>query len=69
MLTGSSGKGGLSAQSMVMVQVGYTASDIISKCGVGYLVYRIGLTKSMMDNKDAPGYTECEDANLQEVGM
>jgi len=70
MVTGSEGgKAGLSAQSMVMVQVGYTASDIISKCGVGYLVYRIGLAKSAMESKDAPGYTECEDASLQEVGM
>merc|ERR1712130_307146 len=31
---------------IVAVQVGYTVSDIISKCGVGYLVYRIGLAKS-----------------------
>merc|ERR1711988_2088415 len=28
------------------MQTGYTISDIISKCGVGYLVYRIGLAKS-----------------------
>jgi len=70
MISGSEGgKSGLSASSMVMVQVGYTASDIISKCGVGYLVYRIGLAKSAMESKDAPGYTECEDASLQEVGM
>merc|ERR1711907_804448 len=33
---------GLSAAAIVSVQVGYTVSDIISKCGVGYLVYRIG---------------------------
>merc|ERR1712178_679712 len=50
MLNGSqTGKAGLSAQSMVMIQMGYTVSDIISKCGVGYLVYRIGLAKSMME--------------------
>merc|ERR1712227_128165 len=46
----SSGKAGLSAGSMVSIQVGYTASDIISKCGVGYLVYRIGLAKSMAED-------------------
>merc|ERR1719161_3506604 len=47
MLMGSvDGKAGLSAGSVVAIQVGYTASDIISKCGVGYLVYRIGLAKS-----------------------
>merc|ERR1711871_1843908 len=50
MLAGSSsGKSGLSAQAMVAIQVGYTVSDVISKCGVGYLVYRIGLAKSMME--------------------
>merc|ERR1711871_1372132 len=35
--------------SLVGIQVGYTFSDIISKCGVGYLVYRIGLHKSMLE--------------------
>merc|ERR1712022_50854 len=51
MLSGSeSGKAGLTAGSMVGIQVGYTASDIISKCGVGYLVYRIGLAKSMAED-------------------
>merc|ERR1711924_579112 len=42
----TNGKEGLSAAAIVAVQVGYTVSDIISKCGVGYLVYRIGLAKS-----------------------
>jgi len=70
MLSGSSGKGGLSAQSMVMVQVGYTASDIISKCGVGYLVYRIGLSKSMMEKGDSPAYEPQEVENLSsQVGV
>merc|ERR1712070_858348 len=47
MMTGSeSGKAGLSAQAITAVQTGYTISDIISKCGVGYLVYRIGLAKT-----------------------
>merc|ERR1711937_696745 len=37
MLSGSTdGKAGLSASAMVSVQVGYTISDIISKCGVGF---------------------------------
>merc|ERR1712023_277301 len=40
------GTSGLSAAAMTAVQVGYTVSDIISKCGVGFLVYRIGLAKS-----------------------
>merc|ERR1711967_83378 len=50
MLSGSStGKAGLTASSMVAVQVGYTVSDVISKCGVGFLVYNIALSKSMME--------------------
>jgi len=52
MLSGTDqGKAGLSASAIVAVQVGYTVSDIISKCGVGYLVYRIGLAKSMMESE------------------
>merc|ERR1712028_41282 len=47
MLIGSTeGKAGLTAVQIAAVQVGYTASDIISKCGVGFLVYKIGLAKS-----------------------
>jgi len=59
MLGGSeSGKTGLSASSMVAIQVGYTFSDIISKCGVGYLVYRIGLHKSMIEKAGMSGMVE-----------
>jgi len=48
MLMGSSsGKEGLSAEAVVGVQVGYTIADVVSKCGVGYLVYRIGMAKSL----------------------
>merc|ERR1712039_11692 len=50
MMSGSqTGKAGLTASSMVAIQVGYTVSDVISKCGVGFLVYNIGLTKSQME--------------------
>merc|ERR1712199_133390 len=61
MLSGNAngGTSGMGAGATVMIQVGYTASDIISKCGVGYLVYRIGLTKSMMDKASA-GYEPTE---------
>merc|ERR1712023_272748 len=61
----SSGKAGLSAGSMVAIQVGYTASDIISKCGVGYLVYRIGLAKSMAED----GNDDYSPAEGKEVGV
>jgi len=66
MLMGSeSGKTGLSAGSMVAIQVGYTASDIISKCGVGYLVYRIGLAKSSVED----GSADYSSAENKEVGV
>merc|ERR1711975_170738 len=54
MMTGSeTGKAGLSAQAITAVQTGYTISDIISKCGVGFLVYRIGLAKSNAGEMEA----------------
>jgi bacteriorhodopsin len=61
----SSGKAGLSAGAMVAIQVGYTASDIISKCGVGYLVYRIGLAKSSVED----GSADYSSAENKEVGV
>merc|ERR1711907_471871 len=33
-------------QAIVGVQMGYTVSDIISKCGVGLLIYKVTLAKS-----------------------
>jgi len=38
------------SQSVVSIQIGYCVSDIISKCGVGLLIYQITYAKS---NKDA----------------
>merc|ERR1740117_2416206 len=34
------------AQAVVSIQVGYCASDIISKCGVGLTIYQISYAKS-----------------------
>jgi len=34
------------AQSVVGIQCGYCASDVISKCGVGFLIYNITIKKS-----------------------
>merc|ERR1712137_1161831 len=34
------------AQSVVSIQIGYCASDIISKCGVGLVIYQITYAKS-----------------------
>merc|ERR1711865_15822 len=50
----SDGKAGLTAVAMTSVQIGYTVSDIISKCGVGFLVYRIALAKSKVAQQDDP---------------
>merc|ERR1711959_58007 len=38
------------AHAVVAIQIGYCASDIISKCGVGLLIYQITYAKS---NKEA----------------
>jgi len=35
------------AQAVVGIQIGYCASDIISKCGVGLVIYQITYAKSM----------------------
>jgi bacteriorhodopsin len=34
------------AQTVVGIQLGYCVADIISKCGVGFLIYNITITKS-----------------------
>jgi bacteriorhodopsin len=63
MMSGSStGKAGLTAGSMVAIQVGYTVSDVISKCGVGFLVYNIACTKSAMERGDCE--EECVKADV-----
>merc|ERR1712220_28537 len=56
------GKAGLTAGSMVAIQVGYTVSDVISKCGVGFLVYNIACTKSAMERGDCE--EECVKADV-----
>merc|ERR1719191_2282832 len=38
--------GARGAKAVVGIQMGYCISDIISKCGVGYLIYRITVAKS-----------------------
>merc|ERR1711991_1114368 len=44
------------AQSVVSIQLGYCVSDIISKCGVGIMIYQI--TKAKSDNDAKTGKTE-----------
>jgi len=38
--------------SVVAIQLGYCASDIISKCGVGFLIYNITIAKSAILNNE-----------------
>jgi len=50
--------GVLDASDVVGIQVGYSIADIISKCGVGILVYQIGLQKSYYAHmRGDPEYT------------
>merc|ERR1711937_867490 len=42
------------ATSVVSIQIGYCASDIISKCGVGLLIYQITYAKSNKEQGIAP---------------
>jgi bacteriorhodopsin len=44
------------AESVVAIQLGYCVSDIISKCGVGFLIYNITIQKSYALD-DAGSYT------------
>merc|ERR1712217_154899 len=37
------------ANAVVAIQIGYCASDIISKCGVGLVIYQITYAKSSKD--------------------
>jgi len=41
------------AQAVVNIQVGYCVSDVISKCGVGLIIYSITSAKSAIEKQDA----------------
>merc|ERR1711998_8562 len=43
--------GEMSAGNVVGIQIGYSIADVISKCGVGLLVYSIGIRKSEHERK------------------
>jgi len=43
------------ASTVVGIQLGYCAADIISKCGVGFLIYNITITKSEALNSSLLG--------------
>merc|ERR1711907_876328 len=42
------------ANAIVGVQIGYTISDIISKCGVGLLIYKVTYAKSLAGKDSEP---------------
>merc|ERR1711884_994641 len=44
------------AHAVVSIQIGYCASDIISKCGVGILIYQITYAKSNKEGLLPAGY-------------
>ena len=39
------------AQAVVNIQVGYCVSDVISKCGVGLIIYSITAAKSAAEKQ------------------
>jgi len=41
------------ARAVVAIQVGYCVSDIISKCGVGLIIYSVTAAKSAVEKRDA----------------
>jgi len=41
------------SQAVVSIQVGYCVSDIISKCGVGLVIYQVSYAKSKKEGKDS----------------
>merc|ERR1711957_1113405 len=43
------------AKAVIAIQLGYCVSDIISKCGVGFLIYNITITKSAALNNSLLG--------------
>jgi len=48
-LVGFHGSRAPGAQAVMLIQCGYCASDIISKCGVGLLIYQITYAKSQLE--------------------
>merc|ERR1711957_864265 len=44
---------GISGSSVVVyIQLGYSVSDIISKCGIGLMIYQISMAKTISMKKD-----------------
>jgi len=53
------------AHAVVGIQIGYCASDIISKCGVGILIYQITYAKSKVEDQ-VQASKDTKDARSQE---
>jgi len=47
----STTNGEMSASNVVGIQIGYSIADVISKCGVGLLVFNIGIRKSYHEKR------------------
>ena len=54
------------AHAIVGIQIGYCVSDIISKCGVGLLIYQISYAKS---NKVKAALVVSKSADLENAAM
>ena len=44
--------GAKGANAVVGIQLGYCIADVISKCGVGFIIYNITAKKSALTDKD-----------------
>merc|ERR1712170_184798 len=40
---------------VVAIQIGYSVSDIISKCGVGLVIYQISVAKTKIEQEEKTG--------------
>ena len=49
MLTKGMGLAGAGGSAVVAIQLGYCVADVVSKCGVGFLIYNITMAKSAQD--------------------
>merc|ERR1712107_355465 len=53
------------SMAVVGIQVGYSVSDIISKCGVGLVIYQISAAKSKLEAEEGLLPTKCETSMQQ----
>jgi bacteriorhodopsin len=57
------------ASAVVGIQVGYCISDVISKCGVGLIIYNITLAKSKQMRSAPDGYESVDGRNAIQINQ